>query len=40
MLLIQAMKEADSANLDRLQVIKGWTKDGKTFEEIDGASDG
>jgi uncharacterized protein DUF3604 len=28
------MKEADGANLDRLQVIKGWTKDGKTFEEI------
>lgn len=33
-LLIQAMKEVDGANLDRLQVIKGWTKDGKTFEKI------
>ena len=33
-LLIQAMKETDGANLDRLQVIKGWTKDGKTFEKI------
>ena len=32
--LIQAMKETDGANLDRLQVIKGWTKDGKTYEKI------
>src|SRR5262245_5905907 len=33
-LLIQAMKEADGANLDRIQVIKGWIKDGKAFEKI------
>ena len=33
-LLIEAMKETDGANLDRLQVIKGWTKGGKTFEKI------
>jgi len=33
-LLIQAMKEADGANLDRLQVIKGWAKEGKTYEKI------
>src|SRR5262245_43374589 len=32
--LIQALKEADGANLDRLQVVKGWTKDGKTHEKI------
>lgn len=33
-LVVQAMKEAGGANLDRLQVIKGWVKDGKTHEEI------
>jgi hypothetical protein len=33
-LVIQAMKEADGANLDRIQVIKGWSKDGETQEKI------
>src|SRR5262245_200446 len=33
-LLIQGLKEADGANLDRIQVIKGWAKDGKTYEKI------
>jgi len=33
-LVIQAMKEADGANLDRIQLIKGWSKDGKTHEKI------
>jgi hypothetical protein len=33
-LVIQAIKEADGANLDRIQVIKGWSKDGETHEKI------
>jgi hypothetical protein len=33
-LLVQALKEADGANLDRIQVIKGWLKGGKTHERI------
>jgi len=33
-LVIQALKDADGANLDRIQVIKGWVKDGQTFEKI------
>ncbi len=32
--LIQAMKEADGANLDRVQVIKGWTENGQSYERI------
>ncbi len=33
-LLIQAMKEADGANLDRVQVVKGWVENGQTHEKI------
>ncbi len=32
--MIAATKDSEGANLDRVQVIKGWTKDGKTFEKI------
>lgn len=32
--MIAASKDAEGANLDRVQVIKGWVKDGKTYEQI------
>lgn len=32
--LIWASKDAESANLDRIQVVKGWYKDGKMQEKI------
>lgn len=32
--MIVAAKDTKGANLDRVQVIKGWTKGGKTFEKI------
>ena len=32
--MIAATKDAEGANLDRVQVIKGWVKDGKTYEQI------
>ncbi|MGI9288455.1 MAG: DUF3604 domain-containing protein [Pseudomonadales bacterium] len=32
--LFAAMKAPDSANLDRLQIVKGWTKDGEVFEHV------
>ena len=32
--MIHAAKDPKGANLDRIQVIKGWTKSGKTFEKI------
>ena len=28
------MKDPDDANLDRIQIIKGWTKSGQIFEKI------
>lgn len=32
--LIAAMKEADGANLDRIQIVKGWVEDGEQMERI------
>lgn len=32
--LLWAQKDPDDANLDRIQIIKGWTKDGKLFEKV------
>jgi Protein of unknown function (DUF3604) len=32
--VIWAMKDPTSANLDRIQIIKGWTKNGQSFEKI------
>ncbi len=32
--LVWAMKDSDSGNLDRIQIVKGWTKNGQSFEKI------
>jgi len=32
--IVWAVKDPSSANLDRIQVIKGWTKNGQSFEKI------
>ncbi|MBF4212065.1 DUF3604 domain-containing protein, partial [Pseudomonas donghuensis] len=32
--VVWAVKDADDANLDRIQIVKGWTKSGQTFEKI------
>jgi hypothetical protein len=32
--MIHAAKDPKGANMDKVQVIKGWTKGGKTFEKI------
>ena len=29
-----AVKDPDDANLDRIQIIKGWTQSGQIFEKI------
>jgi hypothetical protein len=32
--IVWAVKDPDEANLDRIQIIKGWTKNGQIFEKI------
>ena len=32
--LVWAAKDPTSANLDRVQIVKGWTKDGQSFEHV------
>jgi hypothetical protein len=32
--IVWAAKDPDSGNLDRIQIVKGWTKSGQTFEKI------
>jgi hypothetical protein len=32
--MIRAMRDSDNANLDRVQVIKGWLDDGELYERI------
>ncbi len=32
--VVEALKEADGANLDRIQIVKGWVADGETHETI------
>jgi hypothetical protein len=32
--LVWAVKDPDDANLDRIQIVKGWTKNGQIFEKI------
>jgi hypothetical protein len=32
--IVWALKDPDSANLDRIQIVKGWVKNGQTFEQI------
>jgi hypothetical protein len=32
--IVWAIKDPDDANLDRIQIVKGWTKDGQIFEKV------
>ena len=32
--IVWAVKDPDDGNLDRIQIVKGWTKDGQLFEKI------
>ena len=33
-LVVWAVKDPDAANLDRIQIVKGWTKNGQIFEKV------
>lgn len=32
--VVSAVKDPDSANLDRVQIVKGWSKNGQSFEKV------
>jgi len=32
--LVWAVKDPTSGNLDRIQIVKGWTKSGQSFEKV------
>ena len=32
--MVWAVKDPDDANLDRIQIVKGWTRNGQIFEKI------
>ena len=32
--IVWAVKDPDDANLDRIQIVKGWTRNGQIFEKI------
>ena len=32
--VVWAVKDPDSGNLDRIQIVKGWSKNGQSFEKI------
>ena len=32
--IVWAVKDPDDGNLDRIQIVKGWTKDGQIFEKV------
>jgi Protein of unknown function (DUF3604) len=34
MFVVWVVKDPTSGNLDRIQIIKGWTKNGQRFEKI------
>ncbi|CAI8836307.1 hypothetical protein EMIT0196MI5_230050 [Pseudomonas sp. IT-196MI5] len=34
--VVWAVKDVDDGNLDRIQIIKGWSKNGQTFEIVYG----
>ena len=34
MFIVWAVKDPDDANLDRIQIVKGWTRNGQVFEKI------
>jgi hypothetical protein len=32
--MVAAMKDPNNANLDRIQIVKGWSKNGQSYEKI------